>query len=117
LITYVNGKNRMTLKREAIDIGVTRCADDTIAICETTEGIKEMTRTKDKIYIIKMDKIYNFKFLGIHVTSDGDVNFHIDKRKPLAIIAAKELEKIGLKNALLDTEMKGLMIQSLARSK
>ena len=55
--------------------------------------------------------------MGIHVTSDGDVNFHMDKRKPLAIIAAKELEKIGLKNALLDTEMKGLMIQSLARSK
>jgi hypothetical protein len=65
----------------------------------------------------KMDKIYNFKFLGMHVTSDDDDNFHISKRKALAIMAAKELDKIGLKNSLLDPEMKGLMIQSLVRSK
>ena len=46
-----------------------------------------------------MDKIYSFKFLGMYVTSDGD-----DK--------AKELDKLGLKNSLLDPEIKGLMLQS-----
>jgi hypothetical protein len=65
----------------------------------------------------KMDKIYSFKFLGMHVTSDGDDKYHMDKRKVLAIMAAKELDKLGLKNSLLDPEIKGLMIQSLVRSK
>jgi hypothetical protein len=153
--------SHMTLKRDNIDIGVTGYADDTMAICETAEGVREVTRivetfchkndillngkksvwmkmgekplkhpitkvkvprleTPNEIFYAagtKMDKIYNFKFLGMHVTSDDDDNFHISKRKALAIMAAKELDKIGLKNSLLDPEMKGLMIQSLVRSK
>jgi hypothetical protein len=66
---------------------------------------------------VKMEKIYSFKFLGMHVTSDGDDNFHIEKRKAIASMAAKELDKIGLKNSLLDPEIKGMMAQSLVRTK
>ena len=62
-----------------------------------------------------MDIMYSFKFLGMYVTSDGDDKYHIDKRKTLAIMSAKELDKLGLKNSLLDPEIKGLMLQSLVK--
>ena len=42
-----------------------------------------------KKFSMQQELKYNFKFLGMHVTSDGDDNFHIDKRKALAIKAQR----------------------------
>lgn len=64
-----------------------------------------------------LNKVYDFKYLGYIVTSDNRNMAHVEKRKQVALMAKTELNKIDLKNALLDPEIKGMMIQTLVRSR
>ena len=64
-----------------------------------------------------VEKVYTFKYLGYMVTSDDNNATHIEKRKLVANLARKELDKMNLKNMVLEAEVKGLMIQTLVRSK
>ena len=64
-----------------------------------------------------IEKVYSFKYLGYIITSDDDNNLHIEKRKLVANLARKDLDKMNLKNPHLEPQVKGLMIQTLIRSK
>jgi hypothetical protein len=66
---------------------------------------------------VPIEKVYKFKFLGMIVTSDNSSKYHIEHRKQIARFGSSDLDKIGLKNSLLDPEMKGMLIQTLIRSK
>ena len=64
-----------------------------------------------------IEKVYAFKYLGYIITSDGKLNMHIEKRKKAANMPKRELDKMNLKSSNLLPEIKGLMIQALARSR
>ena len=66
---------------------------------------------------VEVEKVYSFKYLGYIVTSDDSNKEHIEKRKQVENMAKQELNKLNLKNMVLEAEVKGLMIQTLIRSK
>jgi hypothetical protein len=66
---------------------------------------------------VNLEKVYKFKFLGMTVTSDNNDSFHLEHRKAIAKMGSNDLDKIGLKNSLLEPEVKGLLLQTLIRSK
>jgi hypothetical protein len=64
-----------------------------------------------------LKKVCTFRYLGYLITSDGKQTEHYSMRKQAANLAKRELDKINLKNSLLDPKIKGLMIQTLVRSR
>jgi len=142
-------------------IGLTGYADDTMAMCETSEEVKKTIQIVEKFcqkYDILLngkktvwmklgekplvhpiskermckpslpeenfvaagvgiEKVYKFKFLGMTVTSDDNCKQHLDQRRLAAGMGGSDLDKIGLKNSMLDPEMKGLLLQTMIRTK
>ena len=47
---------------------------------------------------VRIDKVYDFKYLGFTLTSDNKQKVHIDKRIILANLSKQNLTKMGLKN-------------------
>jgi hypothetical protein len=64
-----------------------------------------------------LEKVKTFKLLGVIVTSNLSHKQHLSKRKSLCYMGVKELEDLGFNYARTTPKMKGLLYNSICRSK
>jgi hypothetical protein len=64
-----------------------------------------------------LDRVEEFKFLGVIISSDGKPTRHIKKRKSLFLNGLTEITTLGLNKKDVPLKMKSLLYTSLVRSK
>jgi hypothetical protein len=66
---------------------------------------------------IALEKVSEFKFLGVIICEDGTYKNHYKKRKTLYLNGISEINSLGFNKNDLTTQVKSLLYTSLARSK
>jgi hypothetical protein len=111
--------------RGVINIIETFCSDYDINI--NTKKTKWMRLTPNYIYILNeetvklggvtLEKVHDFKFLGVIICSDNTYNKHYKKRKSLYMEGISEIITLGFNKSDISARLKNLLYTSLARSK
>jgi len=84
---------------------------------ELVKKLRQLTEPKFNICKLDIERVHKFKFLGCEISSDGSNKAHISKRKSIAITTIAGLKDLGIEHPNMPPEMKGLLINSLLRSK
>ena len=137
--------SELIFKIESVPVGVVVYADDTTLICGSRKNSKkalELVERYCELYDItinakktkwmsintnstakftlnseKIEKVKEFKLLGFIIMDNLSHKKNMKKRRSLCVMAAKGLEDVGFKEKRVSHKMKGLLYNSLCRSK
>ena len=144
-LVRVLAESELVFKIESVPVGVVVYADDTTLICKSKKDAREALKlverycelyditinakkTKWMSFNIKsnanfllngesIEKVKEFKLLGYIVTDNQSHKKHMKRRRALCIMAVKKLDDIGFREKKVNHKMKGLLYNSLCRSK